>query len=87
MGRSCLCSSSFLQAALHTSPCAFCRRLAALLDGVDPPENMRRCFANNYDVEVCVGGIVCACAVFGVRGSREVSGAVLNRLAVPEPFP
>lgn len=27
-------------------------RLAALLDGVDPPENMRRCFANNYDLEV-----------------------------------
>ncbi|PSC74649.1 membrane-bound O-acyltransferase isoform X1 [Micractinium conductrix] len=26
-------------------------RLAALLDGVDPPENMRRCFANNYDLE------------------------------------
>jgi protein-cysteine N-palmitoyltransferase HHAT len=27
-------------------------RLAALAEGVDPPENMRRCFANNYDVEV-----------------------------------
>jgi len=27
-------------------------RLAALLDGIDPPENMRRCFANNYDLEV-----------------------------------
>lgn len=26
-------------------------RLAALLGGVDPPENMRRCFANNYDLE------------------------------------
>lgn len=29
----------------------FCR-LAALADGQDPPENMRRCFAANYDVEV-----------------------------------
>ena len=27
-------------------------RLAALLDGVEAPENMPRCFANNYDVEV-----------------------------------
>ena len=27
-------------------------RLAALLDGIEPPENMSRCFANNYDVEV-----------------------------------
>ncbi|KAK2076928.1 hypothetical protein QBZ16_005156 [Prototheca wickerhamii] len=26
-------------------------RLAALLDGVEAPENMPRCFANNYDVE------------------------------------
>lgn len=26
-------------------------RLAALVAGVAPPENMRRCFANNYDVE------------------------------------
>lgn len=26
-------------------------RLGALLDNVDPPENMRRCFANNYDIE------------------------------------
>ena len=25
-------------------------RLAALLDGIDPPENMRRCIANNYTV-------------------------------------
>ena len=29
-----------------------CCRLAALADGIDPPENMRRCFANNYDIEV-----------------------------------
>lgn len=27
-------------------------RLAALLGGVDPPENMQRCFANNCDLEV-----------------------------------
>lgn len=27
-------------------------RLAALAEGIFPPENMRRCFANNYDVEV-----------------------------------
>ena len=27
-------------------------RLAALAAGVDPPENIRRCFANNYDIEV-----------------------------------
>lgn len=27
-------------------------RLAALLDGVEAPENMPRCFANNHDVEV-----------------------------------
>ena len=27
-------------------------RLAALAAGTDAPENMRRCFANNYDVEV-----------------------------------
>ena len=26
-------------------------RLASLAAGVDVPENMRRCFANNYDVE------------------------------------
>ncbi|OPL10233.1 MAG: hypothetical protein AVO34_11670 [Firmicutes bacterium ML8_F2] len=26
-------------------------RLAALLEGIDPPENMVRCFANNYDIE------------------------------------
>lgn len=26
--------------------------LAAMLEGVVPPDNMRRCFANNYDVEV-----------------------------------
>ncbi|KAI7845564.1 hypothetical protein COHA_000854 [Chlorella ohadii] len=26
-------------------------RLAALLDGIEPPENMKRCFANNYDIE------------------------------------
>ena len=26
-------------------------RLAALLEGIDPPENMIRCFANNYDIE------------------------------------
>lgn len=33
-------------------------RLAALADGIEPPENMRRCFANNYDIEVgrcCTG--------------------------------
>ena len=27
-------------------------RLAALLEGLEPPDNMRRCFANNYDIEV-----------------------------------
>lgn len=27
-------------------------RLAALAAGLDAPENIRRCFANNYDVEV-----------------------------------
>jgi hypothetical protein len=27
-------------------------RGAALLDGLDPPENMLRCVCNNYDVEV-----------------------------------
>ena len=26
-------------------------RLAALLEGIDPPENMRKCFAMNYDVQ------------------------------------
>jgi D-alanyl-lipoteichoic acid acyltransferase DltB (MBOAT superfamily) len=26
-------------------------RFAALLEGIDPPENMVRCFANNYDIE------------------------------------
>lgn len=26
-------------------------RMVALLDGIDPPENMKRCFANNYDIE------------------------------------
>jgi D-alanyl-lipoteichoic acid acyltransferase DltB (MBOAT superfamily) len=26
-------------------------RAAALLEGIDPPENMVRCFANNYDIE------------------------------------
>lgn len=26
-------------------------RLVALVDGMEPPENMKRCFANNYDVE------------------------------------
>jgi D-alanyl-lipoteichoic acid acyltransferase DltB (MBOAT superfamily) len=26
-------------------------RLAALLEGIDPPENMRRCFAMNYEVQ------------------------------------
>ena len=26
-------------------------RLAALLEGIDPPENMRRCFAMNYDIQ------------------------------------
>lgn len=26
-------------------------RLAALAEGIDPPENMVRCFANNYDIE------------------------------------
>jgi protein-cysteine N-palmitoyltransferase HHAT len=26
-------------------------RLSALLEGIDPPENMVRCFANNYDIE------------------------------------
>lgn len=26
-------------------------RLGALLEGIDPPENMMRCFANNYDIE------------------------------------
>ena len=30
-------------------------RLAALAAGVDAPENMRRCFANNYDIEVHSG--------------------------------
>ena len=34
-------------------PCCAAARLAALLDGVDPPENMRRCFADNCDIEVC----------------------------------
>lgn len=43
----CLSSLSSLR-FLHTWRC----RLAALLDGIDPPENMRRCFANNYDIEV-----------------------------------
>lgn len=28
-------------------------RLASLAAGVDAPENIRRCFANNYDIEVC----------------------------------
>lgn len=32
-------------------------RLAALLEGVEPPDNMRRCFANNYDIEVRRGNI------------------------------
>lgn len=41
-------------------------RLAALLDGIDPPENMRRCFANNYDIEVRAQ---CACAISGVKGN------------------
>ena len=27
-------------------------RLASLAAGVDAPENIRRCFANNYDIEV-----------------------------------
>ena len=27
-------------------------RLATLAAGLDAPENMRRCFANNYDIEV-----------------------------------
>ena len=27
-------------------------RLAALAAGIDAPENIRRCFANNYDIEV-----------------------------------
>lgn len=27
-------------------------RLAALAEGMDCPENMRRCFANNYDIAV-----------------------------------
>lgn len=27
-------------------------RLVALVEGLDPPENMVKCFANNYDVEV-----------------------------------
>ncbi len=27
-------------------------RLAALAAGMDAPENIRRCFANNYDIEV-----------------------------------
>lgn len=26
-------------------------RLASLMEGIDPPENMLRCFANNYDIE------------------------------------
>ena len=26
-------------------------RLAALAAGMDAPENIRRCFANNYDIE------------------------------------
>ncbi len=29
-------------------------RLAALAAGIDAPENIRRCFANNYDIEVGV---------------------------------
>ena len=33
-----------------TPACLTCR-LAALLDGCEPPENMQRCFANNYDIE------------------------------------
>lgn len=26
-------------------------RFGALVDGIDPPENMKRCICNNYDIE------------------------------------
>lgn len=44
-----------LQRGEHTRHLAC--RLAALADGIEPPENMKRCFANNYDIEVrtCFG--------------------------------
>lgn len=40
----------FVSCAVMHLRANFCR-LAALLDGCEPPENMQRCFANNYDIE------------------------------------
>ncbi len=40
------------QLTLHSACPTHLFRLAALLDGIEPPENMKRCFANNYDIEV-----------------------------------